>query len=288
MADSELPAFVSRQVVESKRFYLDLNPAPTSKLVVVCGGWEQCSSDFGIYRRDFPYCCLEFVAGGKGKVELSGTRHELGRGSAFTYGPGCEHRISTDQNQPLSKYFVDFSGRTALTLLKDCGMTPGTALDAGDPERIESAFLRLIESGTNPGANQARIVALELEVLLLELAGARIDSPAQGQSYQTFLRCRDYLDHHSLTLATAEEAAAACHVDPAYLSRLFSRHAHESPYRYLLRKKMTHAADLLDRGGRIVREVAQDLGMDPFHFSRVFKRILGVSPSDFVRRRDGR
>lgn len=288
MSDHELPPFVSRQVAESRRFYLDLNPEPHAKLAVVCGGWEQCSPDYGIHRRDFPYLCLEFVAAGRGEIELPGIRHDLRRGSAFTYGPGCEHRISNDPAQPLSKYFVDFSGRTALALLKECRMIPGTAFDGGDAERVEAAFLRLIETGLNPGPSQTRIVALELEILLLELAGTRIDSPGHGQSYQTFVRCRDYLDQHALALATAEEAAAACSIDPAYLSRLFSRHAHESPYRYLLRRKMTHAADLLDRGGRIVREVAQELGMDPFHFSRVFKRILGVSPSDFIRRRDGR
>ncbi len=44
---------------------------------------------------------------------------------------------------------------------------------------------------------------------------------------------------------------------------------------------MMHAATLLDGGGRIVREVAEELGLDPFHFSRVFKRVHGVSPAEF-------
>jgi AraC-like DNA-binding protein len=35
----------------------------------------------------------------------------------------------------------------------------------------------------------------------------------------------------------------------------------------------------------IVREVAEQLGLDPFHFSRVFKRVHGVSPAEFLRRR---
>lgn len=284
---SEPPAFVSRQVTDARRFYLDLNPPASTPLAVVCGGWERCAPDYRISRRDLPYFCLEYVADGQGELVLGNEKRPLRRGVVFAYGPGHLHSITTDPEQTLSKYYVDFTGAASTRLLHENGMNPGVCLEAGDPERIELAFARLIEAGSHHGPNQARIVMLQLEILLLEIAGTRIASPAQGQSYQTFLRCRDYLDAHYLELGTAEEAAAACHLDPAYLSRLFAKYARESPYRYLLRKKMTHAADLLDGGRSIVREVASSLGMDPFHFSRVFKRVFGMSPSAFAHRRDG-
>jgi AraC-like DNA-binding protein len=284
----EPPAFVSRQVTDARRFYLDLTPPASTPLAVVCGGWERCAPDYRIARPDFPYFCLEYVADGQGELVLGNDKRQLRRGVVFAYGPGCFHSIVTDPEQTLSKYYVDFTGAASSRLLRENGMNPGVCLEAGDPERIELAFARLIEAGSHHGPNQARIVMLQLEILLLEIAGTRIASPAQGQSYQTFLRCRDYLDAHYLELSTAEEAAAGCHLDPAYLSRLFAKYARESPYRYLLRKKMTHAADLLDGGRSIVREVAASLGMDPFHFSRVFKRVFGMSPSAFAHRRDGR
>jgi len=284
----EPPAFVSHQVSEAKRFYLDLNPPASSLLSVVCGGWERCAPDYRIARRDLPYFCLEYVADGEGELVLNNEKRHLQRGVVFAYGPGHLHSIVTDPERTLSKYYVDFTGSASARLLHENGVNPGVCLEAGDPGRIELAFSRLIEAGTHHGPNQTRIVLLQLEILLLEIAGTRIASPAHGQSYQTFLRCRDHLDAHYLKISTAEEAAAACHLDPAYLSRLFAKYARESPYRYLLRKKMTHAADLLDGGRSIVREVAASLGMDPFHFSRVFKRIFGMSPSAFAHRRDGR
>jgi len=104
------------------------------------------------------------------------------------------------------------------------------------------------------------------------------------QAFQTFVRCRSFLDEHFLEVATAEEAAEACHLDPAYASRLFARFGHGSFYDYLLRRKMTWAADLLADGRLIVREAAEELGMNAFHFSRVFKRVHGISPSNFLQR----
>jgi AraC-like DNA-binding protein len=47
---------------------------------------------------------------------------------------------------------------------------------------------------------------------------------------------------------------------------------------------MKHAANLLSDTQAEVQEVAYRLGfIDPFHFSRVFKRIFGVSPTEFQR-----
>ena len=46
----EPPSFVSRQVRQARRFYLNLNPPAGHKLTVVCGGWEHCSPDFHVER----------------------------------------------------------------------------------------------------------------------------------------------------------------------------------------------------------------------------------------------
>ncbi len=92
------------------------------------------------------------------------------------------------------------------------------------------------------------------------------------------------MDRNFLEVRTIKEVAAACHVSVGHLTRSFLRFGYGSPYRYLTRKKMLHAAALLDSGVLLVREVANRLGLDPFQFSRVFKRVHGISPSDFVRR----
>ncbi len=46
---------------------------------------------------------------------------------------------------------------------------------------------------------------------------------------------------------------------------------------------MTHAAGRLLMHEKLVKEVADEMGYsDPFHFSRTFKRVFGVSPNRFV------
>ncbi len=281
----EPPSFVSRQVTEARRFYLDLNPPAGHSLTVVCGGWESCAADFRVERADFPFLCVEFVAGGAGTLWLAGKDWPLRRGTAFAYGPGWGHRIESDPADPLRKYFLDFSGRAGGDLLRAADLAPGSCRGAGDPEEVERAFEQVLLAGGHTGPQAARIAALQAEILLLTLAESMVAGGGREQSYQTFLKCRACIEERFLEFATAAEVAAACHVHPAYLSRLFSLHGHETPYQMLLRCRMRHAAALLDGGRMIVREVAESMGLDAFHFSRVFKRVHGVSPAEFLKRR---
>ncbi len=281
------PSFVSRQVREARRFYLNLNLSSGHRLAVACGGWEACAPDFTVERADFPFLCVEFVAAGSGRLWLGGKEWPLRPGSVFSYGPGCAHRIEADPAAPPEKYFLDFSGNEGLELLRAAGLMPGNCRIAGNPAEIREAFEHILATGTRAGPQAERIAALRAEILLLTLAESAAAEGGREQSFQTFLKCRRCIEERFLEFATATELAAACHVHPAYLSRLFALHGRETPYQALLRRRMAHAAALLDGGGRIVREVAEELGLDPFHFSRVFKRIHGLSPAEFLRRRRG-
>ena len=75
------PEFFSPRVVEARRFYLDLNPPPSQRLVVVCGGVERVSADYSIHRLSFPFFAIEYVARGQGKLKLRGRKHPLNPGA---------------------------------------------------------------------------------------------------------------------------------------------------------------------------------------------------------------
>src|ERR1035441_9619579 len=111
------PDFFSTQVSQAHRFYLNLKPSSKAKLVVVCGGVEHCAHDYAISRKSFPFYSVEFVAQGNGRLTLNCSEHVLQPGSVFSYGPSIRHDISTGSHHPLFKYFVDFAGSAAVTLL---------------------------------------------------------------------------------------------------------------------------------------------------------------------------
>jgi len=279
----QVPKFFSQQVLRADRFYLDASGRSHCPIAVVCGGCEHCGPDYRINRRDFPYYSIEFVARGQGTLTLAGRTVPLFPGRVFSYGPGIPHRIRMDSDDPLVKYFVDFTGRKALKLLEDHNLAPGTPVRLASPEAVLRVFDDLIANGSGGRRYGPPIAATLVELLVLKIAeAAAAEDSYRAVAFSTYQSCREFIRNHSLTLKSLEEIAEACHVDEAYLCRLFSRFDDQSPYQYLMQLKMSAAAVRLQGEGKLVKQIAYELGFnDPFHFSRAFKKVFGLSPAAF-------
>ena len=277
------PEFFSPQVAEARRFYLDLNPPRQRRLVVVCGGLEHCTPDYAIHRNTFPFCCLEYVVRGQGEVKLGRRTYALQSGRLFAYSAGMPHHIMGDSSDPLVKYFVNFTGTHAQELLKSCGLAPGHVAQVFPPDALSLLFDEMIESGLHVGRESADLCTKLLECLALKIAGATAPlESAETAAFVTYQKCRRHIEQHFHRLRTLKQIAEECHTSNAYLCRLFRRYDHQSPYQFLLRLKMNYAAARLQQSGSLVKQIAELVGFaDPFHFSRVFKNVLGVSPAAF-------
>ena len=282
-----VPDFFSSQVLQADRFYLDTYSHATQPFVVVCGGREHCGPDYRVDRTDFPFHSLEFVARGKGLLKIRNQTVPLSAGTVFTYGPGVPHRIVADAGDPPVKYFVDFTGRQAHRLLRDHDLAPGTVAQVASPDVILHLFDDLIAAGGGSSRYRSRICATLVELLVLRTAETgTMEGAVHTRAFTTYQTCREYIRNNALKLHTLGEVAEACHVDKAYLCRLFRRFDSQSPYQYLLQLKMAEAARRLQRDEGLVKEVGYDLGFeDPFHFCRAFKKVFGLSPAAFKRLR---
>lgn len=281
------PEFFSPQVSEARRFYLDLNPSPKHALTVVSGGCEHCTPDYAIHRATFPFYSIEYVVRGRGTVKLRGRGHGLQPGRLFSYGPGIRQDIAADPADPPVKYFVDFAGRQAGALLRGCRLPPGTVMQIFPPNEIQNLFDELIRTGQRGSRQSAMLGAKLLECLMLKIAESRAPvGGAETLSFTTYQSARQHIQQHFHRVKTLRQIAEECHLDGAYLCRLFQRYDHQSPYQFLLRLKMNRAAGELQKPGALVKQVSEEAGFgDPFHFSRAFKSVFGVAPDAFRRLR---
>jgi len=279
------PAFFSPQVDKARRFYLNLQPSRGTALAVVCGGVEHCAEDYEICRDTFPFYSIEYVARGRGEVNLKESKFTLQPGRLFAYGPGVAHHITGDADDLLVKYFVDFAGTGAKALLRSSGLLSGQATEVFPANALQPLFDELIQVGLQGRRGASALCAKLLQCLALRMVAAR--APMNGSetlAFSTYRQCRGHIEQHYIRLKTLEQIAAECHSNNAYLCRLFRRYDQQSPYQFLLRLKMNHAAERLQQPNVLVKQVAEEIGFsDPFHFSRLFRSVLGLSPDSFRR-----
>jgi len=281
--------FTPGQLHEARRFRLDDLPLPPAPLAVAGGGHEFCRPDYAIDRENSPYYSVEFVARGRGWLTLGDRGQRLDAGTVFTYGPGVAHRISADPADSLENYFVEFADPRAPRVLTEYGLEPGTVARVSSVCEVQDVFDNLMRDGSRAGGESSGVLCAALaEYLLIKVSSLMVrPGTCRSTACAKFERCRQYIAAHFRRLKTLAQIAQECEIDQAYLCRLFRRFDHQAPYQYLLRLKMTFAAERLRDRNVLVKEVAASVGFaDPFHFSHAFKNVLGTSPEVFRRLRE--
>jgi AraC-like DNA-binding protein len=91
-----------------------------------------------------------------------------------------------------------------------------------------------------------------------------------------------YMTQHLDQPLQVATLAAQANISPSHVVALFKRRIGSAPMDYFTRLRMQRACRLLERTSLSVKEVASELGYDdPFYFSRVFKSINTVAPSEY-------
>jgi len=102
------------------------------------------------------------------------------------------------------------------------------------------------------------------------------------------LRARDTMDRAFARPLDVEALARVAHVSPAHFSRQFRATFGETPHRYLQRRRVERAMELLRETDRPVSEICLDVGFNSLGtFSRTFSAIVGEPPSAYRARFTG-
>ena len=96
------------------------------------------------------------------------------------------------------------------------------------------------------------------------------------------LRVRDTMDRAFARPLDVPALARVAHVSPAHFSRQFRATFGETPHRYLQRRRVERAMELLRETDRPITAICLDVGFTSLGtFSRTFRAIVGESPSAY-------
>jgi AraC-like DNA-binding protein len=97
-------------------------------------------------------------------------------------------------------------------------------------------------------------------------------------------RVRDRIDREYAQPLDVEALARGAHMSAGHLSRAFKQAYGESPYSYLMTRRVERAMALLRRGDRSVTDVCFAVGCSSLGtFSTRFTELVGMSPSAYRR-----
>jgi len=128
-------------------------------------------------------------------------------------------------------------------------------------------------------------LADNIHPLFAELMGTYLSVQQQPESRETLLLAADnYIQHHFFEPINTQTLAVCFSISPAYFGEIFREYKSVSPIEYIMTLRIEHAKKLFLTDKHVsVKSVAELVGYDdPFYFSKVFKRMTGKSPKDFL------
>ena len=110
---------------------------------------------------------------------------------------------------------------------------------------------------------------------------------ASERRNRDLLRARDRMDRDFARPLDVADVARSAHLSRAEFTRAFRAAFGESPHRYLQRRRVERAKELLRSTARPVTDVCADVGFRSLGtFSRTFRAVTGESPSAYRARID--
>jgi len=104
----------------------------------------------------------------------------------------------------------------------------------------------------------------------------------EGENIPAIKKACLFLQENYHKEISLEETAQFCNLSTFYFSKIFKEHKKQNFINYLTEIRINEAKRLLKETNLSMREISNDIGYhDPNYFTRVFKRVVNCSPSDY-------
>lgn len=93
---------------------------------------------------------------------------------------------------------------------------------------------------------------------------------------------KEYLDEHFVEKISLDNLSERFFINKYYLTRIFKEAYGLTISHYIMEKRITQAKKLIRFSEMTMDEIAESVGMsDANYFSRAFRKIEGVSPTEY-------
>ncbi len=245
---------------------------------------------------------IAFVLSGTGKYRIEDEIYTVQEGDLLILNPGVRHQALAcpESATPATEFFIGYSDLQLNGLAVNCMPVPEGEYMLHTAGELRQRLFKLCSSMEAEKAvcRQGKYFMLKAYMIQLLLLVIReqcepMERP-QGFSFESVNRkyvveqILNYFEDHYDEKISLDQIAENMYLSPFYISKIFKSETGDAPIRHLIHIRLEKARELLESGfdGNI-QEVASLVGYeDAYHFSKLFKKHFGVSPSQ-VRKKQG-
>jgi AraC-like DNA-binding protein len=250
---------------------------------------------------------LIYVYNGKGQIIIEETTHNVIKGCLLLWKPGIEYLIKSHKDFPLTIIGINydytrearnnstpiapdktehFDSRKITEYVQfndmDCFNSP-VVLE--NMQELESTLFEIKDEYiTRKKYYINRINGLFLSLLGDVARYACSIKGRQGEFGVTIDRIIEWIHNNYSKPLSNKDIGRHFNFHPNYINRLMVMHTGTSLYKYVLNYRISQAINLMQSTSMNITEIANMVGFkDINHFSKYFKKTIGISPKHFRR-----
>lgn len=238
---------------------------------------------------------LMYCVEGEGWFEIDNQIQKVAANHVFILPKGKTHRYGSENKKPWTIYWIHFDGEKADFLAE--GFDKALLVLPEKNSRIEERFklfeeiFSTLKNGYSKSNLDFSIISLFYflgSLKYLSAYRANNDVNQAPQQRDVAEEAIHYMRENVRKRITLKEIANYVGFSSSHFSLLFQRKTGYSPLNYLIHLKIQEACHQLDFSDMKINQISMLIGFeDPFYFSRIFTKTMGISPSEYRKKKKG-
>lgn len=234
------------------------------------------------------FCEIIYIVEGTGEFLIGGKVYHLQQGDVAVYNAGVPHEERSLNTGPFKVIYCGV-GNVHIE-----GVSPGQLLPAYvEPvipcekyaykvESYLSEMLQECDSQILGYETLSNNLLMSLITLIYRIVDVKYPFNSLKDINEITVRTKHFIDKNYTQSITLKEIADTLYVNQHYLSHLFKKELGDSPFKYLITRRIEEAKRLLAESDAPVHEIAARVGYgNDKYFSMLFKKATGQTPSSF-------
>lgn len=266
---------------------LDIKDKTKPLVVTSCGTYK-------IYTRPVFYTLrpkgridfqLLYIAAGKAHFHFDNKEVVVSAGHMVLYRPKEPQQYEYYAEDQTEVYWVHFTGNNVKNLLRSYGLADDKKVFfSGSSLEYQNLFRSMINELQMCQDKYPEMLEICLRQIFIRLERHINTSIKTDNSYtvEKINNAVKYFNEHYNEPISIDDYAKKEHFSTSYFIRNFKLYTGITPNQYILSRRIYNAEGLLQNSPYNITEIAQIVGYDnPLYFSRIFKKMKGLSPSEY-------
>lgn len=252
-------------------------------------GYEKCLPlhSYGPAIRN--HYLFHYVISGKGSLSVDkgdgSENYEIHENMGFLIEPAHINTYCADRDDPWEYAWIEFDGLKAREILESAGLSTEHPIFLPQSEQagtlLKDELFHLASSKTQSSYHLIGHLFLIMDALLSGSSARRKTQNGKRTQFYTNEAIAFISANYPFSI-TVEDMANRLNLDRSYFGKIFRENMGQSPQEFLIRYRLSKAAELLKTTDLSIKDISVQVGYpNQLHFSRAFKNVYGLSPRSY-------